>query len=138
MTQTDDRTEDGPAATMMLPPPGKSSKNDDFRRSMTWRWTEQSFGLTISGEPTARKLNLDLYVPPLLTGRLGMITLTASFEGMALKKQSYTKPGPQSFEISLPRQVGDRQIDFTLDKCLPPSEEDPRELGVIVSNMSLT
>ena len=103
-----------------------------------WRWTEQSFGVTISGEADVRKLKLDLYVPPLLTGRLGMITLTASFEGRALKKQSYTKPGPQSFEIPLPRQAGDRQIDFTLDKCLPPSEEDPRELGVIVSDMSLT
>ena len=58
-----------------------------------WRWTEQSFGLTISGEAAPQKLKLDLYVPPLLTGRLGTITLTASFEGRALKRQSFSQAG---------------------------------------------
>ena len=103
-----------------------------------WRWTAGSFGLTISGEAAPRKLKLDLYVPPQLTNRLGTITLTASCGGSVLKKQSYGKPGPQSFEMPLPRLAGDPQIDFTLDKCLPPSEDDGRELGVIVSDIVLT
>ena len=103
-----------------------------------WRWTAQSFGLTISGEDAPRKLKLNLYVSPLLTGRLGTITLTASVGDTVLRKQSYSKPGPHSFEMPLPRQTGDQQIDFTLDKCLPPSDEDPRELGVIVSDIVLT
>jgi hypothetical protein len=84
-----------------------------------WRWTAQSFGLTISGEDAPRKLKLHLYIPPLLNGRLGAITLTASLEDRVLRKQSYSKPGPQSFEMPLPRQAGDWQIDFTLDKYLP-------------------
>lgn len=104
-----------------------------------WRWTARAFGLNVRGSASRDRgrLRLGLYVPPVLVETAGAVTLTLSAAGEVLSRRTFSKPGQHVFEARLPAALtaGGGLLEFELDRWLPPSERDARELGVVVSEI---
>ncbi len=107
-----------------------------------WRWTERQFAalLRVPPERPRLKLKLCFFLPEAVITRLGAISLAASVNGAPLEPETYTRPGEYVFARTLPSRLeaGERLLaEFSLDRALPPDEEDPRERGLIVSSLGL-
>ena len=85
-------------------------------------------------------LNLQLVVADPTISKLKTITLSASAGGAALPPETYTQAGPFTYSREVPpsQLTGESiKIDFQLDKALPPSGADLRELGLIFNSVAL-
>lgn len=109
-----------------------------------WRWTAKQFTLVLRPPTGAAekggKLQLKLTVPPVVTEKLKTVSLSATANGAPLSPESYTQPGDYVYTREIPASAltGESvKIDFQLDKAIPPSGGDLRELGMIVLNASL-
>jgi hypothetical protein len=112
--------------------------------SNAWRWTRQKFAVNL--RPPARAaqngavLELQLNVPATSIRKLGTITISANAAGTALAPETYSKAGDYTYRRDIPANLlgGDAvRIDFQLDKAMPPSETDQRELGLITSSVGM-
>jgi hypothetical protein len=106
----------------------------------SWRWTENHFSVKLRPPRDAALkgaiLQLKFNVPEAVVNKLGAIALEAAIDGTALGKESYTQPGEFTYsrEIAPKLLAGEAvQVDFAVDKYLPPSESDARKLGVVVT-----
>ena len=109
-----------------------------------WRWTAKQFTLVLrppsGSEQKGAKLQLKLTVPPVVIEKLKTISLSASANGSALPPETYTQAGDYVYTRDVPASAltGESvRIDFQLDKAIPPSGGDMRELGIIVLNAGL-
>ena len=107
-----------------------------------WRWTEKQFAVWMKVPALEQPALLDLkfVLPEALVTRLRSITLSARIGAVSLPAQTFTSPGSHMYTQPVPSTTmkGDAvRIDFQLDKALAPGEFDPRELGVVVSSVSL-
>lgn len=109
-----------------------------------WRWTMRKFSVYLRPPPgSAQKgavLSLNLTVPAAVLETQKTISLSASVKGNKLSVETWSKPGNYIYQCELPGSLltGDAvRVDFELDKALPPSEKDARELGVVVSKVGL-
>jgi len=109
-----------------------------------WRWTARQFSVLLrppvgSGKKGAT-LELRFTVPPVVITKLNTVTLSATAGSKALPPETYTQPGDYAYVRDIaPNLLGDEvlRVDFSLDKAMPPSGEDLRELGVIVLSVGL-
>jgi hypothetical protein len=109
-----------------------------------WRWTAKQFTMVLRS-PTGSaergaKLQLRLTVPQVAIEKLKTVSLSATANGSALAPESYTQAGEYVYTREIPAGAltGESvKIDFLLDKAMPPSGADLRELGIIVLNASL-
>ncbi len=106
----------------------------------SWRWTMGKFSVLLSPPVNAStngaKLVLRLVVPEPVIQKLTSVKLSASVDGVALPEDTYSTPGEHIYARDVPAQAlgkGVVTVDFALDKYLPPSDADQRELGVVVS-----
>jgi hypothetical protein len=109
-----------------------------------WRWTEKQFTVAlrppVGASQKGAKLTVKLTVPPVTIEKLKSISLSATAGGTALAPETYTTPGEYSYVRDIPASVltGETvRVDFQLDKAMPPSGADRRELGIIVLNIGL-
>jgi hypothetical protein len=109
-----------------------------------WRWTAKQFTLVLrppaGSAEKGGKLQLKLTVPPVAIEKLKGLALSATANGSALAPESYTQPGAYVYTREVPASAltGESvKIDFQLDRAIPPSGGDLRELGIIVLNASL-
>jgi hypothetical protein len=68
------------------------------------------------------------------------MSLSASVNGTPLSPESYTLPGEFTYSRDVPANLlagESAKVDFSLDKTMPPSGSDQRELGVVVSTVGL-
>ena len=112
--------------------------------SDAWRWTAQKFAVKLRPPagvgPQGAVLELHLTVPPPSIAKLGPITLTATAGDTVLAPETYAKAGEYTYrrDIAANLLTGDSvRIDFQLDKAMPPSDADKRQLGIIVSSVGL-
>lgn len=108
----------------------------------SWRWTEQSFSVALRPPRDAAKngavLQLKFSFPEVVSQKLGAVALEATVAGVALGKESYTVPGELTYSRDVPAKLlsGESvRVDFALDKSLPPTDTDQRNLGIIVSSV---
>ncbi len=107
-----------------------------------WRWTEKNFAVLMKtpARGQAAILELNLVVPEASIARLHSITLRALIGRISLPAETYSQPGGHTYSQLAPGAAmqGDTvRIEFQLDKALAPGEVDSRELGVVVSSVSL-
>jgi SAM-dependent methyltransferase len=106
-----------------------------------WRWSERRFSARIEvPRNAAGLLRLSLTVPDSVIDRLGSVTLSASVEGAPLLPEIFSQPGSCDYVRRVPPDLlrgGEINVEFVLDKTLPPSEQDRRELGLVVVSLSL-
>ena len=98
----------------------------------SWRWTGRRFSFVLE-RPVATDLAfaLDVHVPPAVIEKLGAVTLNAA----GLPAARYDRAGDYRYVRDLPDGAG--PLEFALDKALPPSAADQRELGLIVRGLRL-
>lgn len=108
--------------------------------SGAWRWTARTFSATLrpprNASQNGARLVLKLAIADAVIGKLKSVRLSASVNGLELPPEEYTKPGEYTYSRDVPPTALKNDAvmaDFTLDKALPPSASDQRELGVIVS-----
>ncbi|HUI79888.1 MAG TPA: hypothetical protein VLY24_18305 [Bryobacteraceae bacterium] len=109
-----------------------------------WRWTAQQFSVALRPPAGAAQkgatLNVQLAVPDVTINQLKTVTLSAGTGSVALAPETYTQSGSFTYTRDVPASqlTGDSvRLDFHLDKALPPSASDKRELGLIVSSIAL-
>jgi hypothetical protein len=105
-----------------------------------WRWTTGSFAVTLKPPANAAQkgatLEFKFVVPGVVIDKLKSVTLSASVNGQKLAPETYTKEGEYTYSRDVPPSAltGDAaSVEFTLDKFLPASPEDMRDLGVIMT-----
>ncbi len=110
----------------------------------SWRWTAGSFSVIL--RPPARasergaRLQVKLAVPDVVIQKLKSQTLRVSVNSVALPPETYSTPGDHTLTRDVPASALSGQsamVDFTLDKFLPPSGGDERELGIILTTVGL-
>jgi hypothetical protein len=109
-----------------------------------WRWTWRRFSLVLRPPLGAAQkgatLQVRLTVPPVIVEKLKTITLSATIGGSALPPETYTQAGDYTYtrDVAPALLAGQSvRVDFQLDKSMPPSGADLRELGVVVLTASL-
>jgi hypothetical protein len=108
----------------------------------SWRWTAKEFSVSL-GPPrgaaqSGAQLVLEFAVPDVVIQRLNSVTLTASIGGKTLAPEVYKTAGAHTYIRDVPAaqlQTEAIPIDFALDKALPATAADSRELGIIVSQV---
>jgi hypothetical protein len=110
-----------------------------------WRWTARNFSVALRPPKDAAQkgatLQMSFTIPEAVLNRLGPITITARANGADAGSQTFDKAGALTYSHDVPASVLGSDVvavDFSLDKSLPPSDQDSRELGVIVSTVGLT
>lgn len=108
----------------------------------SWRWAQKNFSVSLSPPRDAgqkgAQLILRFAIPEVIIQKLKSITLSAAIAGLNLAPEKYTKDGQFTYVRDVPAdrlRTDSVQIDFTLDKALPPSKDDNRELGIIVTEV---
>ncbi len=110
----------------------------------SWRWTMSHFSVILAvPEGAAGKeteLVMQFTIPQAVIDKLGPITLSAQAGEVTLPPETYTQAGDCVYQRNLPATAVTGEavtITFSLDKFLPPSGTDQRELGVIVTSIGL-
>ena len=105
-----------------------------------WRWSAKEFSAVLKPPPTGpqkgARLVLKFTVAEASITKLGPITLTAKVGSTSCREQRYDKPG--QFEFKCDISAADLKdpmvlVDFALDKTLPATANDSRELGLVVA-----
>jgi hypothetical protein len=109
-----------------------------------WRWTAKQFTVVLKppfgSAQKGAKLTVKLTIPPVTVEKLKTVALSATAGGVSLPPETYTTAGDYFYVREIPASAltGDSvRVDFQLDKAIPPSSADIRELGIIVLNIGL-
>lgn len=107
-----------------------------------WRWTAGKFSVVLRLPRNASSkgaiLQLKLTIPDAVLAHEKAVTLSGSVNGVPLKPETYTHPGQYTYlrDIAAAQLEGDSAgVDFSVDKTIPPSAADKRELGLIVAEV---
>lgn len=110
----------------------------------SWRWTAGKFSVVLRPPRTAAAkgatLQLKFTVPEVVIAKLKALSLSASVNGTPLRPESYTLPGEFTYSRDVPAGLlagESAKVDFSLDKTMPPTAGDQRELGVVVTTVGL-
>ncbi len=109
-----------------------------------WRWTRRQFRVLLAAPPGAAQngawLRVRVTAPDALIAKLGDVTLSASLDGHPLPPETYSAAGSYTYARAVPAaflQGQSATVDFSLDKVMPPSGRDIRELGIVVLSAGL-
>ncbi|HTQ54984.1 MAG TPA: hypothetical protein VMI94_11025 [Bryobacteraceae bacterium] len=109
-----------------------------------WRWTAGKFAVVLrpprSASTRGATLQLKFALPEVAMAKMKGVTLSASVNGTALPPETYTHAGPYTYARDVPAALLGGEIarcDFSLDKTVPPTASDRRELGFVVSLIGL-
>ena len=109
-----------------------------------WRWTAKKFVVAVeapAGAAQGTQLEFKFTLPEAVIGRLNSVTLTARVNGADVGSQTYDQAGELVFEKPVPAEAfeggGAAKVEFELDKALPPTEADKRELGLVAISVAL-
>jgi len=107
-----------------------------------WRWTGREFSIILNPPKNAYQngavLVLRYAIVEAVLANVKTMNLSISVDGVALPVQHYDKPGQFILRLDTPANAlrfDPVRVDFTLDKALPPSGREVRELGIIVSDV---
>lgn len=144
--QDDGCTGTAPASKVTTGDPRCASQLAGFHRieEERWRWSAKEFDVTL-GMPARRdartaSMALRFYLPEPLIQKLGPLTLTVKQDDRVVARELFRQFGPQALVVRLDAATLHPQANtfrFALDKCVEASPSDKRQLGVIVSSISL-
>jgi hypothetical protein len=99
-----------------------------------WRWTARKFSLVFPG--SAKNLTMHVNIPEAEIQKLGAITMTIRAGNHDLPPETFSRSGDFNVTRSIDPQWGNR-FDFSVNKTLPPTPGDNRELGIIFVSAKL-
>ena len=105
-----------------------------------WRWTTGRFSVVLrppaSAATKGATLQLKFAIPDVAMEKFKTVSLSGYVNGTPLTPETYTKAGQYTYTRDVPGNLlsGDvARVDFSVDKTLPPTPADRRELGVVAS-----
>ncbi len=105
-----------------------------------WRWTEKNFAVSLhppaGAQSKGANLMVKLALPEVLLQKVGPVTVNVKVGGQPLQPETFDSPGDKTYSRAVPASVLGADmvpVEFSLDKAIPPTGQDIRELGVIVS-----
>jgi hypothetical protein len=108
------------------------------------RWTAGKFSVLLKAppgsDPNGAELSLKLYIPDAEIQRLGAMTLSADVGGSELPASTYSQSNEYTYSAHVPAQAlgsGFGAVNFRLDKSAVGLNGDARELGVVVTEVTL-
>jgi hypothetical protein len=108
----------------------------------SWRWSMKRFAVSLQPPLEAARrgarLEMKFAAPDAVWQKIGPLSVQASVAGTPLAPVRITHPGDQSLRVDVPPGVLGADpviVEFTLDKSFRASENDARELGLIVSEI---
>jgi hypothetical protein len=109
-----------------------------------WRWTQRQFSVVLhppfGSAAKGATLRVRLTVPDTVIAKLKTISLFAAISGSTLPPETYTQTGTYTYtrDVAARLLTGESvRVDFGLDKAMPPSGADLRELGLVVLEIGL-
>jgi len=106
----------------------------------SWRWTAGKFTVLLRPPRTSAQngaiLTLKFALPDPIIGPLKSVSLSAKVNNTTLPAETYTKSGEYTYSREVPPNLmaGEAvKVEFAMDKALPPTGSDQRELGLVVS-----
>src|SRR5215469_11799566 len=109
-----------------------------------WRWTAKQFEVALkppqSAADNGAKLSFHLNVPDAIIAKFGPVTLNGTVNGLALAPEIYSKPGNYVYAREVPAAALKSDavvVQFSSDKGIAPSADDPRELALICVSIGL-
>lgn len=110
----------------------------------SWRWTAGKFSVAlrppVEGARHGGTLTLKFVLPDPIIQKLKSVTLTASVGGAILPAETYKTVGEHVYSRDVPPAAltaAAVRFDFSLDKFLPPTQSDKRELGIVVTAVGI-
>ena len=107
-----------------------------------WRWTAGKFSVRLRPPRQASKkgaiLQLKFSVPEVAIAKLKSVAVEATLSGTSLGRETYQHAGDFIYSRDVPSHLLTYEpvkIDFSLDKVLPATPGDKRDLGVIVTSV---
>ena len=94
----------------------------------------------VSAATKGALLVMKFTIPEIVIRNNKDVTINVTVNGERLPPVAYHKVGDQLLRLQVPASAlaGDAvRCEFVLDKTLPPSTQDQRELGVIVASIGL-
>jgi hypothetical protein len=108
------------------------------------RWTTRNFSVLLKAPPGAERsgaeLSLQLYIPDAQIQKLGAMTLSADVGGVQLPASTFSRSNQYTYSAHVPAEAlrsGFAVVNFRLDKSAIGLNGDARELGVVVTGVSL-
>ncbi len=105
-----------------------------------WRWTAPKFSAILrpprGSDTKGAILKFKFNIPDVVTKHLKTIALSANVNGTELSPESYTQPGEYTYSREVPAKAFTSdavKVELSLDKSMPPTGADKRELGVIAT-----
>ena len=109
-----------------------------------WRWAAKNFTVMLrrptGGAQNGASLQLKFTIPEVVSSRVGPITVAATIGGVALSPETYSKAGDFTYARDVPASAlpGETvDVNFTTDKSVPPTDQDSRELSIVVTTIGL-
>jgi len=101
-----------------------------------WRWSERIFSMELdtpaSHQPASLRFAFEL--PEIVFARTPELNLAVRINGIPLASGIYSSPGEHQYVGSVPPLDGGTAIvEFELDHAIAPTDQDRRELGLIVN-----
>lgn len=110
----------------------------------SWRWTMRQFSVTLRRPAGAlqngARLEMKFVLPDVIFSKTGPIGIAATINGVALPPETYAAAGEATYARDVPASALTSDpvaIEFTVDKGLPPTGQDVRELAIIVTTIGL-
>ena len=108
------------------------------------RWTSGKFAVTLKSPSDASRkggvLKFGFTIPQESIDRLHAITLSARIAGSKLAPETFTTAGEHVYRREVPASAlvnAAVEVDFSLDRVLPPSKQTPFETGVMARSVAL-
>lgn len=109
-----------------------------------WRWTTRQFSVSLATPrpPAARpgRLEFQFTIPDVVAADLAGVAVQASVDGKPLGTYRAARAGEQVAVFPVPPELMQTDaliVDFALDKTVPKTDAETRELGVIALRFSL-
>lgn len=100
-----------------------------------WRWSERIFSMELDTSASLQPatLRFAFQLPEIVFARTPALNLAVRINGVPLASGIYSSPGKHQYVGSVPPLDADTAIvEFELDHAIAPTDQDRRELGLIV------
>lgn len=139
--------EDGLASVVNVADPGDSAqlvRGFSNVEADAWRWTTSKFSVVLrppaGAAQNGAKLQLVFTLHEAVVKKLGPVTVNATVNGTAVGPETFSTAGDYTYSHEVPASALGSDVvtaEFTTDKALAPTEQDKRELALIVKTIGL-
>jgi hypothetical protein len=139
--------EDGLASVINVADPSDSAqlvRGFSNVEADAWRWSTSKFSVVLrppaGTAQNGAKLEMNFSLHEAVVGKLGPVTITATVNGAVMPPETYSQAGDYTYSHDVPASALGPDVvtvEFTTDKSLQPTEQDKRELALIVKTIGL-